>query len=115
MIPYPATLMNVRSTDMPSSSLTGPLAHQVVPHIHYHIIPRSTTPDPRYEHSHNLSPAPLPEVSADYHVAWTMFGRGHRSSLEDDPRVPALVKRMRNEIIKEFGRMELQGSYQQGF
>jgi hypothetical protein len=111
--PFPTTLADIRFADLPSYSLIGPLAHQVVPHIHYHIIPRPPDPDMRYENPQNPPPAPLPQVTTDYHATWTIFGRGYRSSLEEDPRTPQLLKRLRNEIIKEFGRMDLQRSYQQ--
>lgn len=59
---------------------TGPRAAQVVPHVHFHIIPRMETPStPRN---------------------WTMFGRGAREDL-DFGDAEALVKQLREATKKE--------------
>ncbi|KAF9695800.1 hypothetical protein EKO04_005761 [Ascochyta lentis] len=44
----------------------GARAAQVVPHVHFHIIPR---------------PATMPEIK---NKSWTMFGRGQRDDLDDE-------------------------------
>ncbi|KAF1939552.1 HIT-like protein [Clathrospora elynae] len=44
----------------------GARAAQVVPHVHFHIIPR---------------PASMPEIK---NKSWTMFGRGQRDDLDDE-------------------------------
>ena len=58
----------------------GAAAAQVVPHVHYHIIPRGTRP----------------EIGAR---SWTMFGRGQRMDLDDDEAV-TLASKMRSELKK---------------
>jgi diadenosine tetraphosphate (Ap4A) HIT family hydrolase len=45
---------------------TGARAAQVVPHVHFHIIPR---------------PGTMPEIK---NKSWTMFGRGQRDDLDDE-------------------------------
>ncbi|KAK8216513.1 HIT-like domain-containing protein [Phyllosticta capitalensis] len=60
----------------------GIRAAQVVPHVHFHIIPR---------------PASLPALQ---NKSWTMFGRGSREDLDDD-EAAALAARMRNTLRVE--------------
>lgn len=66
---------------------TGAAAAQVVPHVHFHIIPR---------------PALTPELR---NRSFTMFGKGQRSELDDD-EADALSKRLREELAIELKRME---------
>ncbi|KAL6717875.1 hypothetical protein ACLMJK_003960 [Lecanora helva] len=64
----------------------GARAAQVVPHVHYHIIPRVGSE--------------VPEVKAR---SWTVFGKGQREDLdEDDARV--LVRRIRRRLVREVER-----------
>lgn len=65
----------------------GAAAAQVVPHVHYHIIPR---------------PALTPELR---NRSFTMFGRGQRSELDDDEAVE-LTAKLRRELGLEMGRIE---------
>ncbi|KAJ9663762.1 hypothetical protein H2201_005483 [Coniosporium apollinis] len=68
----------------------GPRAAQVIPHVHFHIIPR---------------PASLPQVA---HKSWTMFGRGQRDELDDEDGVK-LAREMRGVLREEVGRVEGRG------
>ena len=65
---------------------TGARAAQVVPHVHFHIIPRV---------------GDVPEVKAR---SWTVFGKGQREDLDEDEAV-VLVKRMRERLRKEVERV----------
>ncbi|KZZ98869.1 Histidine triad motif protein [Moelleriella libera RCEF 2490] len=58
----------------------GAAAAQVVPHMHYHIIPR-------------------PEIRASGRMneSFTMFGKGHREELDED-EAAALAERIRAEV-----------------
>ncbi len=60
----------------------GARAAQVVPHVHFHIIPRS---------------GDVPEVKAR---SWTVFGKGQREDLDDEDAA-VLRKQMRQAIRKE--------------
>ncbi|KAK7535765.1 uncharacterized protein J3D65DRAFT_626193 [Phyllosticta citribraziliensis] len=60
----------------------GARAAQVVPHVHFHIIPR---------------PASLPALQ---NKSWTMFGRGQREEL-DDAEAAALAAGMRDVLRVE--------------
>jgi hypothetical protein len=94
------------------TTLQGPLAAQVVPHVHHHIIPRAPDHHPRFKHSGNPKPARLPDMNSKYHASWTMFGRGYRTDLDrDDPETQQLVRRIRHEIAHEISRGELDSSY----
>ena len=55
----------------------GATAAQVVPHVHYHIIPRN---------------GQVPEIKAR---SWTMFGRGQRDELDDEDgvKIAALIRK----------------------
>ncbi|KAH8652766.1 HIT-like domain-containing protein [Tricladium varicosporioides] len=65
----------------------GAAAAQVVPHVHFHIIPR---------------PALTPELR---NRSFTMFGRGQRSEL-DDEEAGDLAVRLREEVEREVSRCE---------
>lgn len=60
----------------------GPRAAQVVPHVHFHIIPRPDT---------------LPSIQSK---SWTMFGRGRRDDL-DDSAAAELAAEIRRQVRKE--------------
>ncbi|KAE9973744.1 hypothetical protein BLS_003439 [Venturia inaequalis] len=60
----------------------GVRAAQVVPHVHFHIIPR---------------PGNVPELK---NKSWTMFGRGQREELDDDEG-EQLAGELRDELRKE--------------
>jgi len=60
----------------------GAAAAQVVPHVHFHIIPR---------------PALTPELR---NRSFTMFGRGQRSEI-DDEEAAALAQGLREELARE--------------
>jgi len=60
----------------------GVRAAQVVPHVHFHIIPR---------------PESVPELK---NKSWTMFGRGQREEIDDDEG-EKLAGELRDELRKE--------------
>ncbi|TVY81998.1 Hit family protein [Lachnellula suecica] len=64
----------------------GAAAAQVVPHVHFHIIPR---------------PALTPELR---NRSFTMFGRGQRSELDDD-EAAELAGKMREALGKELWKL----------
>lgn len=64
----------------------GARAAQVVPHVHFHIIPRV---------------GDVPEVKAR---SWTVFGKGQREDLDEED-AEVLVKRMRGRLGKEVERV----------
>ena len=68
----------------------GARAAQVVPHVHFHIIPR---------------PATMPEIK---NKSWTMFGRGQRDDLDDDEgaRIAGEMRRVLREEVGKMGRSE---------
>jgi diadenosine tetraphosphate (Ap4A) HIT family hydrolase len=65
----------------------GSRAAQVVPHVHFHIIPR---------------PGHVPELKSR---SWTMFGRGQREDL-DDEEGEKLASEMRAVLAEELERYE---------
>lgn len=65
---------------------TGAAAAQVVPHVHFHIIPR---------------PALTPELR---NRSFTMFGRGQRSDLDED-EAAELTEKLRGELARELERI----------
>ena len=70
----------------------GARAAQVVPHVHFHIIPRPPT---------------MPEIK---HKSWTMFGRGQRDDLDDQEggRMAGEMRRvLRGEVERMVGREKL--------
>lgn len=66
---------------------SGAAAAQVVPHVHFHIIPR---------------PALTPELR---NRSFTMFGRGQRTDLDED-EAAALTVKLRAEVARELERVE---------
>jgi diadenosine tetraphosphate (Ap4A) HIT family hydrolase len=66
---------------------TGAAAAQIVPHVHFHIIPR---------------PALTPELR---NRSFTMFGRGQRSEL-DEEEAAVLAAKLREELQAELQRDE---------
>lgn len=69
---------------------TGARAAQVVPHIHFHLIPRPET---------------MPQIKSK---SWTMFGRGQREELDDDEGA-ALAAEMRRVLREELEKMAGRG------
>jgi len=64
----------------------------VVPHVHFHIIPRS---------------GDVPEIKAR---SWTIFGRGQREDL-DDEEAAVLTVQIRERLVQELERLrEREGS-----
>ncbi|KAH7114402.1 HIT-like domain-containing protein [Dendryphion nanum] len=63
----------------------GARAAQVVPHVHFHIIPRPET---------------MPEIKSK---SWTMFGRGQRDDLDDEEgaRMAGEMRRVLREEIEK--------------
>ena len=68
----------------------GARAAQVVPHVHFHIIPRNTD---------------LRDIRAQ---SWTMFGKGQREDL-DDKEGEKLAAALRAELRLELKRLESKG------
>lgn len=63
--------------------LVGASAAQVVPHVHYHIIPRGGDG--------------VPDLRAR---SWTMFGKGQRSELDDEEGLQ-IAATIRKELEKD--------------
>jgi diadenosine tetraphosphate (Ap4A) HIT family hydrolase len=70
-----------------TNQFIGAAAAQVVPHVHFHIIPR---------------PALTPELR---NRSFTMFGRGQRTDLDDD-EAAELTKSLREELAREIERSQ---------
>ncbi|KAL1964677.1 hypothetical protein VTN77DRAFT_6703 [Rasamsonia byssochlamydoides] len=68
----------------------GTRAAQVIPHIHFHIIPRP--------------PSQSSSTVATRSPSWTMFGRGQREEL-DDEEGEELARAMREELAREVKRV----------
>ncbi|MCJ1321443.1 hypothetical protein MMC15_006788 [Xylographa vitiligo] len=64
----------------------GARAAQVVPHVHFHIIPR---------------PGDVPEIK---NRSWTIFGKGQREELDDED-AEVLINGMRQQLAKEIARV----------
>ncbi|MCJ1399841.1 hypothetical protein MMC11_003044 [Xylographa trunciseda] len=64
----------------------GARAAQVVPHVHFHIIPR---------------PGDVPEIK---NRSWTIFGKGQREELDDED-AEVLIDGMREQLAKEIERL----------
>lgn len=80
----------------------GPRAAQVVPHVHYHIIPR-------------VEDGGAPDVAKV--KSWTVFGKGQREELDEED-AGVLVGRIRESLRTELERLrrrEGEGSVQQLF
>lgn len=73
---------------MANICIIGAAAAQVVPHVHFHIIPR---------------PALTPELR---NKSFTMFGRGQRSDL-DEEEAGELVEKLRQELARETGKAKI--------
>lgn len=65
-------------------------AAQVVPHVHFHVIPRHPT------ETTNLS------------RSWTVFGRGQRADL-DEEEADILVQNLRDAMRDEIERLGIEG------
>ncbi|MCJ1366756.1 hypothetical protein MMC16_005886 [Acarospora aff. strigata] len=65
----------------------GARAAQVVPHVHFHVIPR---------------PGDVPEIE---NRSWTVFGKGQREELDEEDAV-GLAARMREELAVEIRRVK---------
>ena len=65
----------------------GARAAQVVPHVHFHIIPR---------------PGTMPEIKSK---SWAMFGRGQRDELDDDEGAK-MAAEMRSVLREEIEKMK---------
>jgi Diadenosine tetraphosphate (Ap4A) hydrolase and other HIT family hydrolases len=76
------------SSYSPPSS-TGARAAQLVPHVHFHIIPRPNTD----------------AVPTGTKTSWVMFGRGQRDDL-DDEEGEQVAKAMREELAREVVRIK---------
>jgi diadenosine tetraphosphate (Ap4A) HIT family hydrolase len=70
-----------------SDTRIGMRAAQVVPHVHFHIIPRPET---------------MPEIK---NKSWTMFGRGQRDDLDDEEGA-RIAEEMRKALKEEVERSE---------
>ncbi|CAG8004720.1 unnamed protein product [Penicillium olsonii] len=64
----------------------GERAAQVVPHVHFHIIPR-------------------PATGANQRTSFAMFGRGQREELDDD-EAEVLAREIRLQLIEEVKRIQ---------
>lgn len=89
----------------------GPGAAQVIPHVHFHIIPR---PPLDYKPvtgvtSNGRSAYAPSQIPTGLRASYMQFGRGQRHELDDDDAAE-LVKTMRqslkDEWSKEFGAVE---------
>ncbi|KAL8843493.1 MAG: hypothetical protein Q9176_002106 [Flavoplaca citrina] len=67
----------------------GARAAQVVPHVHFHIIPRTDD---------------VPEVKAR---SWTVFGKGQREDLDED-EAKVLLGRIRRSLRREVERVRVE-------
>lgn len=72
--------------------MPGISAAQVVPHVHYHIIPRGG--------------GNVPEIKAR---SWTVFGRGQREELDDEEGAK-LAAAIRRELAVELKEMAAEDS-----
>jgi diadenosine tetraphosphate (Ap4A) HIT family hydrolase len=73
--------MSLSAVRLPCIYHQGARAAQVVPHVHFHIIPR---------------PAEMAELK---NKSWSMFGRGQREELDED-EAEALAAELREELAK---------------
>ena len=83
----------------------GPGAAQVIPHVHFHIIPRPplnyTPPDPVV--SKKQKRYPPARIPTGLQASYIQFGRGQRNELDDDDAAVLVVK-MREQIKQEWQR-----------
>jgi diadenosine tetraphosphate (Ap4A) HIT family hydrolase len=82
----------------------GNRAAQVVPHIHFHIIPRP--PDGYSTKKHSNFYRDTPNYSPKQN-SFIMFGRGIRTELDDDDAV-ILAKQMRESVLEEVDRVRVE-------
>ena len=82
----PSFPQRVKSNGLMAYNTTGARAAQVVPHVHFHIIPR---------------PGDVPEIK---NRSWTVFGKGQREELDDED-AEELIGRMRRELAREVERV----------
>ena len=77
-----------------TSSFSGAAAAQVVPHVHYHIIPRGGN---------------VPDLKAR---SWTMFGRGQREELDDEDgvKIAAAIRKELKQALKEMEGQDAEGT-----
>jgi hypothetical protein len=73
----------------------GPRAAQVIPHIHFHLVPRPG----RGLGSYSSTPSFAQQ-------SWLSFGRGGRTELDDDDAL-VLVEQIREEVRREVERIKL--------
>ena len=78
----------------------GERAAQVVPHVHFHLIPR-------YQEGRGET-RNRGEVDGGMLKSWRMFGRGTREELDDDEAVD-LARKLREAIRKEVGETSKEG------
>lgn len=82
----------------------GPGAAQVIPHVHFHVIPRPpldyTPPISNAATSSNGRYAPA-KIPTGLKASYVQFGRGQRHELDDDDAVE-LVKLMRDKLRDEW-------------
>ncbi|KAL1998404.1 hypothetical protein VTN02DRAFT_6233 [Thermoascus thermophilus] len=85
----------------------GPLAAQVVPHLHFHIIPRP--PLSSSSTGSNTGTGTRTGTGANAGRSWVMFGRGQREEL-DEEEGEVLARAMREELAREVRRVrEVEG------
>ena len=82
----------------------GHRAAQVVPHIHFHVVPRP--PDGYSSKQHSNFYADTPKYSSKQN-SYIMFGRGMRTELDDDDAV-VLARQMREKIMEEVERVRVE-------
>lgn len=82
----------------------GQRAAQVVPHIHFHVVPRPPDGYSTKQHSNFYRDTPKYNVKQN---SFIMFGRGMRTELDDDDAV-VLAKQMREMILKEVERVKVE-------
>lgn len=94
--------------------IIGPGAAQVIPHVHFHIIPRppldykppvvaSRSKSGAKDPSTNRSPYAQSAIPTGLKASFVQFGRGQRNELDDDDAA-VLVKTIRENIKVEWER-----------
>lgn len=113
--PSPRHLLKISPYRIPSLRIVGPGAAQVIPHVHFHIIPRppldyqppkapaqsskSNTANP----ASSRSPYAQSAIPTGLKASFVQFGRGQRNELDDDDAA-VLVKTIRENIKVEWER-----------
>ena len=97
----------------------GPGAAQVIPHVHFHVIPRpplNYKPATGTDGNGRSAYAPS-QIPTGLRASYVQFGRGQRHELDDED-AGGLVRRMRanmgREWEKEFGRVTSMASRKEG-